>query len=91
MIPNIRKIRERINLRNDLKHIISTPEGKRFFDTFLRHCNVTNPVFYKDPNEATAAEARRRLAMSYLSLIADTNTDKLVSILEEEQNHNRKE
>lgn len=82
----IARLTERVKLKNDLEAILRTPEGKRFFDTFLRHCHVSRPVFFKDPLEAAAAEGRRRLATSYLALLGEVNSDRILRIIEEETN-----
>ena len=63
------RLRKRGELRDDLSKILETPEGQRFFKVFLRECHVTKPVFHSDENKLRECEGRRRLAMSFLTLL----------------------
>ena len=56
-------------MRDDLTTITETVAGARFFKQFLKDSGVTRSRFSHDPYEITAAEATRRLAMSYLHLL----------------------
>ena len=80
------RLRQRGDLRDDLNTILSTPEGKRFFKVFLKECHVTKPVFHSDNNKLRECEGRRRLAMSFLSLMGQDDPHKLINIIEQE-NH----
>ena len=80
------RLRQRGELRDDLNTILSTPEGKRFFKVFLKECHVTKPVFHSDNNKLRECEGRRRLAMSFLSLMGPDDPHKLINIIEQE-NH----
>jgi|TARA_R110000787_G_scaffold14263_1_gene44108 hypothetical protein len=80
------RLRQRGELRDDLNTILSTPEGKRFFKVFLKECHVTKPVFHSDNNKLRECEGRRRLAMSFLSLMGQDDPHKLINIIEQE-NH----
>ena len=68
--------------RDDLITILGTIEGRRFFKRLLKDCHVTNPKFVKDPYELYSSEGRRRLAMSYLFLIAKDDPMSLISMIE---------
>lgn len=78
------KLRQRQQLKEDLTHIIETPQGKRFFEMMMRECHVTKPVFHADTNKLRECEGRRRFAMSLLSLLSQDNPQILINMLEEE-------
>lgn len=74
-----RLILRKKKLKEALEDVLATPSGQYFFDQFLRDAGVTRPVFTTDPNELLVREGARRLAMSYIALIADDTVDFLVS------------
>lgn len=80
------RLRQRGELRDDLTKILETPEGQRFFKVFLKECHVTKPVFHSDVNKLRECEGRRRLAMSFLSLLGQDDPHQLINIIEQE-NH----
>ena len=82
----VARLRQRGELRDDLNTILSTPEGKRFFKVLLKECHVTKPVFHSDQNKLRESEGRRRLAMSFLSLLGQDDPHQLINIIEQE-NH----
>jgi transposase-like protein len=82
----VARLRQRGELRDDLNTILSTPEGKRFFKVLLKECHVTKPVFHSDNNKLRESEGRRRLAMSFLSLMGQDDPHQLINIIEQE-NH----
>lgn len=85
-LRNLDQLRERTKLKEDLTTIIDTPAGKRFFRVLLRECHVTKPVFHSDNNKLRESEGRRRLAMTFLSLIAEDDPQKLINKIELENN-----
>lgn len=85
-LRNLDQLRERAKLRDDLKTIIDTPEGGRFFKVLLRECHVTKPVFHSDTNKLREAEGRRRFAMTLLTLMAEDDPQQLINKLELENN-----
>ena len=80
----VARLRQRGELRDDLNTILSTPEGKRFFKVLLKECHVTKPVFHSDNNKLRESEGRRRLAMSFLSLMGQDDPHQLINIIEQE-------
>jgi|TARA_R100000482_G_C5045979_1_gene110474 hypothetical protein len=85
-LRNLDQLKERLKLRDDLISIIETPAGKRFFRVLLRECHVTKPVFHSDNNKLRESEGRRRLAMTFLSLIAEDDPQQLINKIELENN-----
>lgn len=83
MTNQITLLKRKLRLGRALRSVYATPEGKVFFDEFLRHAGVTSPKFTKDPYEAQWNEGRRHLAMSYLSLLAQDDTESLIRKLEQ--------
>lgn len=81
-LRNKEQLQERAELRNDLLAILDTDAGKRFFKVLLRECNVTKPVFHEDDKRLRESEGRRRLAMSFLSLIAEDDPHQLINKIE---------
>lgn len=79
----VARLRQRGELRDDLNTILSTPEGKRFFKVLLKECHVTKPVFHSDDNKLRESEGRRRLAMSFLSLMGQDDPHQLINIIEQ--------
>jgi len=79
------RLKKRRQMRDDLQTILETPHGERFFKQFLKDCGVTRSRFSHDPYEITAAEATRRLAMSYLHLLGKEDPQHLINIIEEDQ------
>jgi|TARA_A100001015_G_scaffold318772_2_gene439647 hypothetical protein len=86
-LRNLDQLKERVKLRDDLLSILETEEGKRFFKVFLRECHVTKPVFHEDDKRLREAEGRRRLAMTFLTLIAEDDPQKLINKLELENSN----
>lgn len=80
----IQKLKARRELRDDLQAILETDSGKRFFKRFLRDCHVTRPKFSNDPNTLLLLEGPRRIAMSYLALVAGDDPQQLINIIEQE-------
>lgn len=81
-LTNLSKLKERARLREDLSLIIKSPHGKRFFKILLRECHVTKPVFHEDDRRLRECEGRRRLAMSFLNLLAEDDPQKLINKIE---------
>ena len=79
------RLKKRRQMRDDLQTILETPHGERFFKQFLKDCGVTRARFSHDPYEIVAAEATRRLAMSYLHLLGKEDPQHLINIIEEDQ------
>jgi len=86
-LTRIQKLLEKRKLKHDLETILSTPEGARFFKVFLRHCGVTRTQFSADPYAIVAAEATRRLAMSYLQILGQDDPQHLINQIENEENN----
>jgi len=84
-LHSLERLKARRQMRDDLQTILETPHGERFFKQFLKDCGVTRSRFSLDPYEITAAEATRRLAMSYLHLLGKEDPQHLINIIEEEQ------
>jgi hypothetical protein len=85
-LNTIMKLREKRKLRDDLLSILETEPGKRFFRILLRECHVTKPVFHSDVDKLRECEGRRRLAMSFLSLLGQDDPQFLINKIEEENN-----
>jgi hypothetical protein len=83
-INAISKLREKKKLRDDLLSILETEPGQRFFKILLRECHVTKPVFHSDVDKLRECEGRRRLAMSFLSLLGQDDPQYLINKIEEE-------
>jgi len=83
-LNSLQKLIEKRKLKEDLTHIIETPEGQRFFKVLLRECHVTRPVFHSDEAKLRECEGRRRFAMSLLTLLAQDDPQQLMDRLEEE-------
>jgi hypothetical protein len=85
-INTISKLREKRKLREDLLAILETESGQRFFKILLRECHVTKPVFHSDVDKLRECEGRRRLAMSFLSLLGQDDPQYIINKIEEENN-----
>ena len=85
-INPISKLREKRKLREDLLAILETEPGQRFFKILLRECHVTKPVFHSDVDKLRECEGRRRLAMSFLSLLGQDDPQYIINKIEEENN-----
>lgn len=83
-INTIKKLRDKKKLRDDLLSILETEPGQRFFKVLLRECHVTKPVFHSDVDKLRECEGRRRLAMSFLSLLGQDDPQFLINKIEEE-------
>ena len=83
-INAIKKLRDKKKLRDDLLSILETDPGQRFFKILLRECHVTKPVFHSDVDKLRECEGRRRLAMSFLSLLGQDDPQFLINKIEEE-------
>jgi hypothetical protein len=84
LMTTLERLKQKRQIRDDLTAIMETPHGKRFFKQFLKDCGVTRSRFSLDPYEITAAEATRRLAMSYLHLLGKDDPQHLINIIEED-------
>tara|TARA_R100000234_G_scaffold115328_1_gene91220 strand:- start:244 stop:510 length:267 start_codon:yes stop_codon:yes gene_type:complete len=80
----LNKLITKRQLKEDLTHILETPQGQRFFEVLLRECHVTKPVFHSDDSKLREAEGRRRFAMSLLTLVAQDNPQAIIDRLEKE-------
>ena len=80
----IQKLITKRQLKEDLTHILETPQGQRFFEVLLRECHVTRPIFHSDDSKLREAEGRRRFAMSLLTLVSQDNPQALIERLEKE-------
>jgi hypothetical protein len=87
VLNSIQKLREKSKLKSDLITILETPAGKSFFKVLLRECHVTKPVFHSDTNKLRECEGRRRLAMSFLTLLGQDDPQQLITKLELENNN----
>jgi hypothetical protein len=56
-----------------------------FLTQFLRDMHMIPPVFFSDTTKAEVAEAKRRVAMSYLKLLAEDDPQSIITRLEAEQ------
>ena len=83
-INTIKKPRDKRKLRDDPLSILETEPGQRFFKVLLRECHVTKPVFHSDVDKLRECEGRRRLAMSFLSLLGQDDPQFLINKIEEE-------
>ena len=83
-LNSLQKLIEKRKLKEDLTHIIETPQGQRFFKVLLRECHVTRPVFHTDDAKLRECEGRRRFAMSLLTLLAQDDPQQLIDRLEAE-------
>jgi hypothetical protein len=83
-VMNLKRLRKKARLKEDLTQILNTQEGVRFFAVLLRECHVTKPVFHSDEAKLRESEGRRRLAMSFLNLLAEDDPQQLISKIEQE-------
>ena len=88
VMDSLGRLREKSQLRNDLINILETSAGQRFFSILLRECHVTKPVFHTDEAKLRECEGRRRLAMSFLTLIGQDDPQQLINKLELENKKN---
>lgn len=84
VLDSLSRLREKAKLKEDLTNIIETPQGKRFFKVLLRECHVTKPVFHSDEAKLRECEGRRRLAMSFLTLLGQDDPQELINKIEME-------
>lgn len=84
IINSLEKLRERAKLKEDLINILDTPHGQRFFKVLLKECHVTKPVFHSDDAKMRECEGRRRLAMSFLTLLGQDDPQELINKIEME-------
>lgn len=84
VLDSLTKLREKAKLKEDLINILETPQGKRFFTVLLRECHVTKPVFHSDEAKLRECEGRRRLAMSFLTLLGQDDPQELINKIEME-------
>ena len=84
VLDSLTRLREKAELKEDLINILETPQGKRFFTVLLRECHVTKPVFHSDEAKLRECEGRRRLAMSFLTLLGQDDPQELINKIEME-------
>jgi len=84
ILNSLEKLREKAKLKEDLINILETPHGQRFFKVLLRECHVTKPVFHSDDAKMRECEGRRRLAMSFLTLLGQDDPQELINKIEME-------
>jgi hypothetical protein len=84
VLDSLSRLREKAKLKEDLINILETPQGKRFFTVLLRECHVTKPVFHADEAKLRECEGRRRLAMSFLTLLGQDDPQELINKIEME-------
>lgn len=88
VMDSLGRLREKSQLRNDIINILETPAGQRFFKILLRECHVTKPVFHAEESKLRECEGRRRLAMSFLTLIGQDDPQQIINKLELENKKN---
>tara|TARA_R100000278_G_scaffold121020_2_gene104082 strand:+ start:504 stop:776 length:273 start_codon:yes stop_codon:yes gene_type:complete len=84
VLSTLERLREKSKLKEDLINILETPQGQRFFRVLLRECHVTKPVFHSDNAKMRECEGRRRLAMSFLTLLGQDDPQELINKIEME-------
>jgi len=84
LLNSLDKLRKKAQLKEDLINILETPHGQRFFKVLLRECHVTKPVFHAEESKLRECEGRRRLAMSFLTLLGQDDPQELINRLEME-------
>ncbi len=84
VLSTLERLREKSKLKEDLINILETPHGQRFFRVLLRECHVTKPVFHSDNAKMRECEGRRRLAMSFLTLLGQDDPQELINKIEME-------
>jgi hypothetical protein len=84
LLNSLDKLRKKAQLKEDLINILETPHGQRFFKVLLRECHVTKPVFHTEESKLRECEGRRRLAMSFLTLLGQDDPQELINRLEME-------
>ncbi|MAL77517.1 MAG: hypothetical protein CMN55_00110 [Sneathiella sp.] len=84
VLSTLERLREKSKLKEDLINILETPQGQRFFRVLLRECHVTKPVFHSDTAKMRECEGRRRLAMSFLTLLGQDDPQELINKIEME-------
>tara|TARA_B110000483_G_C17684099_1_gene346775 strand:- start:195 stop:461 length:267 start_codon:yes stop_codon:yes gene_type:complete len=84
VLDSLSRLRGKAQLKEDLINILETPQGTRFFAVLLRECHVTKPVFHSDEAKLRECEGRRRLAMSFLTLLGQDDPQELINKIEME-------
>ena len=84
VLSTLERLRDKAKLKEDLINILETPQGQRFFKVLLRECHVTKPVFHSDDAKLRECEGRRRLAMSFLTLLGQDDPQELINKIEME-------
>lgn len=87
----VRVMHKKKEFQSSLKRLVETPDGKVFFEQFLRDCGVTRPKIARDPQEIAWNESKRHLAVSYLNILARNDMDHLVLRMEEELQRSEQE
>lgn len=90
IIQRLERLREKAQLREDLINILETPHGERFFKVLLRECHVTKPVFHTEEAKLRECEGRRRLAMSFLTLLGQDSPQEIINRIELEEKNNER-
>jgi len=72
---------EELQKKEDLRKIVNTPEGVRFFKTFFGYGRLFNPSFVGNTNTTFFNEGKRNLALRVLSDIGEADAGKLAEIL----------
>lgn len=75
-------MRRRRDMRETLRRLYATPDGKAFLDQLFRDTGVTRPRVSKDPYEIAFNEGKRHVGMSYLQLLTSEDPSHLISKME---------
>lgn len=78
----IARLNKRRQMRDALRRLRETPDGRLVIDWLLRESGVTRPVAHEDPFKAQFAEGKRHLGMSLLTLMTSEDPSNLIAELE---------
>ena len=82
LLGKVARLRKRREMRDALRRLRETPDGKLVIDWLLRESGVTRPVAHEDPYKAQFAEGKRHLGMSLLTLMTSEDPSNLIAELE---------
>lgn len=82
LLGKIGRLRKRREMRDALRRLRETPDGKLVIDWLLRETGVTRPAAHEDPFKAQFAEGKRHIGMSVLTLMTSEDPSNLIAELE---------
>lgn len=82
LMGRVARLNKRRQMRDALRRLRETPDGKLVIEWLLRESGVTRPVAHEDPYKAQFAEGKRHLGMSLLTLMTSEDPSNLIAELE---------